>query len=207
MNNRCGKLQLVFLGVISVITELYADTIDMSGQEPYERCGYCHEYDGNSRMPGFPSLAGQSEDYIHKQLQDFRSGKRKGTMQSIAEILSNKEIDIVARYFSEQQTTLPPIEDRTDMTLGKKIYFRGKQQPIVPACASCHGKQGEGMHVNPRLANQLPDYLYTQMINFKQAARKNDSGAVMRRISSALTEQEIASLASFLATMPIETKH
>lgn len=190
-----------------MITDVYADTIDMSGQEPYERCGYCHEYDGNSRMPGFPSLAGQRREYIQKQLNDFRSGKRKGTMQSIAEILSNKEIYAVAVYFSEQQTRMPPIEKTMDIQLGKKIFFHGKQQPFVPACASCHGKQGEGMHVNPRLANQLPDYLYKQMLSFKRAERKNDTAGVMRNIANSLTEQEITSLADFLATMPIETKH
>ena len=194
-------------GVMSMQAELQADTIDMSGQEPYERCGYCHEYDGNSRMAGFPSLAGQTRAYMHKQLRDFRSGKRQGTMQSIAEILSDKEIEAVAKYFSEQAGALPPMENKVDMQLGKQIYFRGKQQPFVPACASCHGKQGKGMHVNPRLANQLPDYLHEQMHNFKQAQRKNDHGAVMRRIASALTEKEIASLAGFLARMPVEQKH
>jgi hypothetical protein len=27
-----------------------ADTIDTTGQAPHERCGYCHEADGNPRM-------------------------------------------------------------------------------------------------------------------------------------------------------------
>ena len=194
-------------GVMAMPAELWADTIDMSGQEPYERCGFCHEYDGNSRMAGFPSLAGQTRAYLHKQLRDFRSGKRQSTMQSIAEILSDKEIEAVANYFSEQVSAIPLIEHKVDIQLGKQIYFRGKQQPFVPACANCHGQQGQGMHVNPRLANQLPDYLYKQLHSFKQALRDNDAGAVMRKIARALTEQEIASLAGFLARMPVEQNH
>ena len=46
-----------------------------------------------------------------------------------------------------------------------------------------------------------------QLQSFKRAQRVNDEAAVMRKIASALTEQEMVSLADFLARMPLDTKH
>ncbi len=187
--------------------ESRADTIDMSGQAPYERCGICHEYDGNTRMDGFPRLAGQTRAYLQKQLGDFRSGKRRGNMQSVAELLSDAEIEAVADYFSAQGPTLPPIRQPVDTRLGEQIFFQGKQQPRVPACAACHGERGKGLSETPRLANQLPSYLLKQLQDFKTGQRDNDVVGVMRYIARSLSEVEINSLAGFLAGIPVDTKH
>ena len=39
-------------------------------------CATCHGAKGHSTSPIFPSLAGQNQEYLVKQLQDFRSKKR-----------------------------------------------------------------------------------------------------------------------------------
>ena len=47
-----------------------------AGQGKVAVCGACHGVDGNSVVPMYPSLAGQSANYIAKQLADFKSGLR-----------------------------------------------------------------------------------------------------------------------------------
>jgi cytochrome c553 len=42
------------------------------------------------------------------------------------------------------------------------------------ACAGCHGKQGEGSRQNeyyPRIAGKPPEYLYRQLVNFRDGRR------------------------------------
>lgn len=72
-------------------------------------CGSCHSHQSGNALSGIgPHLNGQHEDYLAKQLRDFRSGERKndttGTMQAIASALSVAEIDELAAYLSG----LPP---------------------------------------------------------------------------------------------------
>ncbi len=175
-----------------------ADTIDGEGLQPYEPCGYCHEYDGNSRMGGFPRLAGQRYDYLRKQLLDFRAGRRTGRMQATAELLSDADIGAVAGYFSAQVPAYPEGARRED-PLAAVLYSRGDAGRGVPACAGCHGARGEGREHYPRLAGQHAEYLVLQLRDFAGGARSNDEGAVMRRIAAALSEPESAALATYLA--------
>ena len=38
-------------------------------------CAACHGADGNAAVPMYPSLAGQGEAYLVKQIHDFKKGK------------------------------------------------------------------------------------------------------------------------------------
>lgn len=196
------SLSIVFS--MAVLEHAYADTIDTSGQEAYEQCGYCHEYDGNSRMQQFPKLAGQQAAYLYKQLHDFKSGQRLGTMQATAELLSNKDIDEVVEYFSQQtlQTTSLTPQLEKDKQRGRQLYSRGDPEVGLPACASCHGDRGLGKSTIPRLSGQHEDYLKDQLIAFKNAQRDNDKHGQMRSIGSRLTIGDIRSLAGYLARLP-----
>ena len=47
-------------------------------------CAACHAADGNSTVPANPKLAQQHPEYLLKQLQEFKSGKRaNAVMQGI----------------------------------------------------------------------------------------------------------------------------
>src|SRR5437868_3052365 len=41
-------------------------------------CAACHGADGNSAIPANPKLAQQHPEYLVKQLQEFKAGKRPG---------------------------------------------------------------------------------------------------------------------------------
>lgn len=180
-----------------------AGTIDTVGQEPYEQCGYCHEYDGNSLMGSYPKLAEQVPGYIKKQLEDFRSGKRKGQMQGTAELLSDGDIEVVARYFGEQKLkrSTQPSLSREQQEIANKLYFIGDKERAIQACSSCHGIRAEGSGMFPRLAGQHVEYLADQLRAFKAGSRANDAQGIMQKISRHLNDSEIEILSGYLSVI------
>lgn len=65
------------------------------------KCKQCHGLDGLGTTPMFPTLAGQSEEYLIKQLNDFRDGQRENEMMTfLAKDLSDPEIDDLAAYYA-----------------------------------------------------------------------------------------------------------
>lgn len=64
-------------------------------------CAACHGPAGISPTPIWPNLAGQKEQYLIKQLKDFKAGKRKEpTMAPMVAALSDQDIEDLAAYFS-----------------------------------------------------------------------------------------------------------
>ncbi len=66
-------------------------------------CGACHGADGTGMSAaGFPSLSGQTPEYIAKQLKMFRSKTRKNdlnaVMQDVTKLMSDDQIDAIAHY-------------------------------------------------------------------------------------------------------------
>jgi cytochrome subunit of sulfide dehydrogenase len=66
-------------------------------------CNSCHGPDGYS--PGaIPSIRGMPQQSFIKAMQDFRSGRRSGTiMGRLAKAYSDAEIRAMAEYFSNLQ--------------------------------------------------------------------------------------------------------
>lgn len=197
--NKIFKVQILIM--MSISMTINADTIDTIGQEPYEQCGYCHEYDGNSKMPLYPRLAGQTKQYITKQLRDFRSAKRKGTMQATAEMLSDADINTVANYFSQQSVDLSTRRSSVNKqnAWASNLFFNGDKKRNLQACSDCHGQTGLGVAAVPRLANQHESYLHQELLAFKTGERTNDDAQQMQGISKKLSSNEMRLLAVYLA--------
>jgi cytochrome c553 len=79
------------------------DNYNKSGENVRARCVSCHGMNGITVTTLWPNLAGQQSLYLQKQLQHFKSGKRKSPiMEVIAQELTDKEIVDVAEYYSQQ---------------------------------------------------------------------------------------------------------
>lgn len=64
-------------------------------------CFTCHGTDGRSVGGVPPSLAGQNRDYLLKQLQEFRDGKRPATvMHQYAKGYTDEQLHLIAGYFA-----------------------------------------------------------------------------------------------------------
>lgn len=166
------------------------------------QCATCHGEKGQSVSPLFPSLAGQNREYLIKQLNDFKAGKRKSeTMSPQVTGLSTEEISALATWFSAQPTKLHRVSDEEIVPVGRYIFRKGNTYSGVPACADCHGADGHGTTTLPRLAGQNSRYLLTQLKEFNQRKRTNDNQA-MHLVASRLTELEAKAVADYLSQMP-----
>ena len=86
-----------------VVGQTFAADIEAGKAKVAEICGACHGMDGNSTSHDFPRLAGQNEDYIINALSLYQTGVRKNPiMASMAQPLTQQDIENVAAYFSKQ---------------------------------------------------------------------------------------------------------
>src|SRR5882762_11915610 len=75
-----------------------------AGKEKAVICGACHGVDGNSTIPQYPILAGQTSRYIYLQLKDFKESRRKDPLMSpMAANLSKKDMFDLAAYYAAQK--------------------------------------------------------------------------------------------------------
>lgn len=163
-------------------------------------CAGCHAADGNSAAAANPKLAGINSEYLYKQLVQFKSGERKNAVMSgMVANLSEQDMLNLAAYYSAQQPKPATSKDRALALVGQKIYRGGVQGAGVPACASCHGPQGQGIPVQfPRLAGQHSDYIYSQLNAFRVGARANDGAKMMRTIAAKMTDADMKAVASYI---------
>ena len=72
-----------------------------AGKTKAALCTACHGPDGISVNPLWPSLAGQQEAYLAKQIREFRDGVRvEPTMQPFVQNLTDQDIDDLAAYYA-----------------------------------------------------------------------------------------------------------
>ena len=163
-------------------------------------CQNCHGPRGNSVSATFPRLNGQQEKYIALQLKNFRDQKRsdphaRAYMWGMASQLDDAIIDELAKYYASQKPTQPQSGGALAAD-GKKIFMNGVDAQNVPACQACHGDQGQGNDVIPRIAGQHADYLKNQLEAFRSTLRESD---VMHANTSDMTDSQIEALVSYLA--------
>lgn len=159
-------------------------------RETAAACADCHGPDGNTDIPGFPSLAGQPSQYFVTAIQAYRDGSREHEeMQVFAETLEEQEIEQLATYYAAMQPK------RTEET-GEGDPYAGRA-PAAP-CAGCHGENGNPDDAStPRLAGLDAGYLEAATHAYKDGTRDHD---VMRSSVTDLGETDIRNLAAFYAT-------
>lgn len=171
-------------------------------KESLQLCAACHGADGNSVVPQNPRLAGLDEEYLERQLEDFKSGARpSAVMAAIVASLDSKVIDDLAHHYSEQKPAKGPPVDAKLAAQGKAIYDEGIVGNAVPACSGCHNDDGSGTEKYPRLAGQHPAYVADQMQRFRSGERANDTKSVMRAVAKRMSDGEIKAVAEYVATL------
>lgn len=66
------------------------------------------------------------------------------------------------------------------------------------ACAGCHGADGHGVAPNPALAGKKEDQIIQALKDYKSGKRDNP---IMKGMASALSDQEIANVAAYFASL------
>ena len=162
-------------------------------------CAACHGADGNSGIPANPKLAQQHPEYLVKQLQEFKSGKRPSAiMQAFASQLSEADMKNIAYWVGSQKAKPGFAKDRELVTLGERIYRGGIADRQVAACAGCHSPNGSGVPSQyPRLSGQHADYAVAQLVGFRDGGRKNSPQ--MAQVAAKLNDREIRAVADYVA--------
>ena len=161
-------------------------------------CFLCHGAEGESSSEVFPRLAGQHWEYTAKQLENFKTGKRKSTaMADMSSKLTSDEMAALGRYFEKMSAPAAGVDEPELAAVGRYLYQSGNKYSGVAACASCHGAKALGTSSLPRLAGQYPSYLESQLKLFNKRERTNDN-AVMHSVAQKMTPFEMAAVAQYL---------
>jgi cytochrome c553 len=164
-----------------------------AGRDKAASCQACHGPNGNSTVPLFPILAGQTARYLYLQLRDFQEGRRHDPqMAPIVAPLSRDDMFDLAAFFAAQKPRPPAF------TPDAQRAARGEKKAAETLCTMCHLKQFMGQNEIPRVAGQHYEYIVKQMRDFKSGARKNDAGN-MASVSKTLSDDDIDDLAHYLA--------
>ncbi len=162
-------------------------------------CAACHGADGNSGVPVNPKLAQQHPEYLVKQLQEFKAGKRANPiMQPMAAMLSDADMKNIAAWLVAKKAKPGFAKDKELVAMGERIYRGGIADRQVAACAGCHSPNGAGLPSQyPRLSGQHADYTATQLNQFRDGTRKNSPQ--MLQISAKLNDREIRAVSDYIA--------
>jgi cbb3-type cytochrome c oxidase subunit III len=163
------------------------------------QCASCHGADGNSGTPAYPKLAQQHPEYLVKQLQEYKSGKRANAIMSgFASTLSEQDMKNIAFWVTSKKAKLGFAKEKELVTLGERIYRGGIADRQVPACAGCHAPNGAGIPAQyPRLSGQHAEYSAAQLIAFRDGVRKNN--LQMSQVAAKMNDREIRAVADYIA--------
>ena len=170
------------------------------------QCEHCHGSEGFSPVTSTPDLAGMDKLAIWKQLQDFRSQKRRSrAMEPIAQSLSGRDVADVVAYYAALPVFSDPQDNRafpqiigggTHLATASRLIVFGDGTRGIPPCDACHGpiayKTGA-----PSLATQNTQYLLDQLEAFANGSRANDIDEPMRTIAALLSDEERHALAEY----------
>ena len=87
---------------------------------------------------------------------------------------------------------------KADAAKGGTLYDAGDAARGLPACVSCHGAAGNStIAVNPKLAGQIENYVYKQLVDFTGPDRNHP---IMTTYAKMLTDAEKKNVAAYLGT-------
>lgn len=102
MNHFPGWPALTMLvGLISISGSLFAGDIAAGKAKAEMVCQTCHGLDGRGTQAMVANIGGQQKQYLIKQLNDFRDGRREHPQMSlIAKMLSDTDVDNVTAWYA-----------------------------------------------------------------------------------------------------------
>ena len=162
-------------------------------------CAACHGADGNSAIAANPKLSQQPPEYLVKQLQEFKSGKRNNAiMKGFATALSDDDMRNIAYWLTSKPAKAGFAKDKDLVAMGERIYRGGIADRQIAACAGCHSPNGVGIPAQyPRLSGQHADYTVAQLVNFRDGKRTNSTQ--MTGVAAKMTDREIKAVSDYIA--------
>lgn len=165
-------------------------------QEALAACLACHGAEGQSVIPGVPSLGGQPAFYLSVQLLMFREKLR--AVEPMTQMLRGLKDDDL-RALADNLSKLPPpapaggAADPARMERAQAVIEQHR-------CNFCHNRNFSGVENVPRLAGQREDYLAKALGEYKNNTRRGYD-ASMADVLYPIADEQILDLAYFLARL------
>jgi cytochrome c553 len=171
-----------------------------------EYCKTCHGLSAEGYRGYFPMprLAGLQPEYLENQLRAFIEHKRTNPiMINVARVLSPSMITGLTAHFRSLDPRPIGGGPQRSLVMGKQIFEEGLPESNVPACTACHGSEGKGQTVIPRLAGQLYEYTVGQLTSWAkvrgQGSAVDTTAAVMAPTARNLTRSQIEAVAAYVS--------
>lgn len=210
--------RLLCTGTVLALACLASHAAD-GGKLYKAQCVACHGANGSGNAAQFaPPLAGNDQDYLVRQLRNFRSQVRGGdapqgpaaVMQAIAQSIPDDASAVaLARYIS---TFKPPLRAQAVPPPPGSALNAGKT--VFAICVACHGSHGEGAPAlkAPPIA-QLPAWYITAQLESFQDGRRgahpdDPEGRQMRQIVTELQldEEAVRALGAYITAFGVKPR-
>ena len=99
------KLMISGMTVLALIGSAQAGDAEL-GKMRAAACSSCHGPTGVSRIPIYPNLAGQKEQYLFKAMKAYQDGTRNDPMMKpLVTTLTDADISNLAAYYASLSPT------------------------------------------------------------------------------------------------------
>jgi cytochrome c553 len=184
MATRFYSILAIAIGLAALPPAHAADDIEAKVQV----CAGCHGPNGVSADPKtIPTIWGQQQSYLMKQLRDYRNGERASAIMSpIARNLDEGDLRKIAAYFAAKPWP------------AKRASAKAPAPPkSIAQCQACHQPNFEGGMPAPRLAGLSYEYLVGAMRAFATDERSNNLD--MPKFMRGLSERERSVIARYIS--------
>jgi cytochrome c553 len=188
-------MKLLTFAIIIAVLPVAALADAMKGAQLSASCAHCHGTDGNSSSAQYPVLAGQTPEYLYRQLNDFKEGRRKDPMMSpMVGILSDEDMRNLADFYWSQSTS------RNNFKTDPALVAQGKKIVEEAKCNACHPPSFKGAKEVPRVSRQKYAYVVKQLKDYRDNVRTNDNGQMAPSVNG-MSDEQIEALAQYLASL------
>ncbi len=179
----------------ALLAALFVSGVHAQVEERAKPCAACHGADGNSAVPGTPSIAGQPKVFLENYLVMTREGIRgSDVMQALLKGVPDREIVALAVHFSKMKSKTPAEQ------IDRKLFAQGKAVAAKNRCASCHEANFHGREQMPRLAGQREEFLAEVMLQYRQN-RRPGGDTLMAAALYGIPEADFKALAHYFARL------
>lgn len=183
-----------------------------AGEGKFAACVSCHGAEAMG-MGIFPRLSGHPAEYIAERLQSYRAGVMVGPMSPLmmphAANLSDEDIADLAAYvavlggFAEEPADVPAdaavATDDAPPAAEAAAGDAAAGQQAFAACISCHGPQGQGMAIFPKIAGQTAEYISGRLKQYRAGEMVGPTSPLMMPHAAGLSDTQIADLAAYIS--------
>ena len=158
-------------------------------------CGACHGPDGNSKIAGTPSLAGQPKTFLENQLVMIREGMRDiPSMKGQLDGVNDATIIALAKFYANS----PAVSQAGERN--PALFEKGQVISKEALCGTCHLPNYVGRDQMPRIAAQREDYLLYSMRQFRsnQAIGRD---TIMAASLYGMSDDDLKAIAHYLSQL------